>query len=157
MSTANDNPPADKTLPAKDTPTAKKDESNGTVRLPPYSSLLDVADPAPKDQNTNPNPFPNSSTDPSTDSTNSGTQATEAKSPIQDRRLSREWDASKVPPSQFQRPKGSIFATPKTRDDHVGRADGDQRYWDKMREKVGRGGGLKPVVVYANVCIGMAS
>ena len=57
-------------------------------------------------------------------------------SPSQDRRTSREWDASKVPPSQFQRPKGSIFATPATRDGHVGRADGDKRYWDKMKEKV---------------------
>ncbi|KAK7187662.1 hypothetical protein DPSP01_004499 [Paraphaeosphaeria sporulosa] len=55
--------------------------------------------------------------------------------PTQDRRLSREWDASKVPPSQFQRPQGSIFATPSTRDGHVGGADRDQKYWDKMKEK----------------------
>ncbi|KAL1593292.1 hypothetical protein SLS60_010900 [Paraconiothyrium brasiliense] len=59
-----------------------------------------------------------------------------AESPNQDRRLSREWDASKVPPSQFQRPKGSIYATPSTRDGHVGGAERDQKYWDKLKEKV---------------------
>ncbi|KAI5801528.1 hypothetical protein DFH27DRAFT_60494 [Peziza echinospora] len=38
-----------------------------------------------------------------------------------DRRMSREWDASKVPPSKFQRPEGSIFATPASRDGHIAR------------------------------------
>ncbi|KAF8470196.1 hypothetical protein BDZ91DRAFT_761478 [Kalaharituber pfeilii] len=28
---------------------------------------------------------------------------------IKDRRMSREWDASKVPPSRFQRPEGKSF------------------------------------------------
>ncbi|KAI0131982.1 hypothetical protein BJ170DRAFT_225863 [Xylariales sp. AK1849] len=32
-----------------------------------------------------------------------------------------EWDASKVPPSQFQRRKGSVFSTPASRDGHVGK------------------------------------
>merc|ERR1739848_449565 len=32
--------------------------------------------------------------------------------PQQDRRMSDEWDASKVPPSRFQKRKGSIYATP---------------------------------------------
>ncbi|KAK3503119.1 hypothetical protein B0T13DRAFT_191911 [Neurospora crassa] len=36
-----------------------------------------------------------------------------------DRRMSAEWDASKVPPSRFQKRKGSIYAVPKTRDGHV--------------------------------------
>jgi len=38
-----------------------------------------------------------------------------------DRRMSREWDASKVPPSKFQRPEGSIWATPASRDGHIAR------------------------------------
>ncbi|KAJ4416083.1 hypothetical protein N0V85_002427 [Neurospora sp. IMI 360204] len=36
-----------------------------------------------------------------------------------DRRMSAEWDASKVPPSRFQKRKGSIYAVPKTRDGHI--------------------------------------
>lgn len=38
-----------------------------------------------------------------------------------DRRMSREWDASKVPPSKFQRPEGSIWATPASRDGRIAR------------------------------------
>lgn len=30
-----------------------------------------------------------------------------------DRRMSREWDASKVPPSKFQRPEGGLFVSSK--------------------------------------------
>jgi len=43
-----------------------------------------------------------------------------ASSP-QDRRQSAEWDASKTPPSRFQKRKGSIYATPSSRDGHVDR------------------------------------
>ncbi|KAI1814678.1 hypothetical protein GGS20DRAFT_398324 [Poronia punctata] len=32
-----------------------------------------------------------------------------------------EWDASKTPPSRFQKRKGSIYATPSSRDGHVDR------------------------------------
>ncbi|KAH0609058.1 uncharacterized protein H6S33_001286 [Morchella sextelata] len=44
-------------------------------------------------------------------------------SPIEkrDRRMSKEWDASKTPPSRFQKQEGSIFATPSSRDGHVAR------------------------------------
>ncbi|KAJ4301620.1 hypothetical protein N0V90_003713 [Kalmusia sp. IMI 367209] len=60
----------------------------------------------------------------------------ELHSPTQnDRRRSREWDASKVPPSQFQRPKGSIYSTPNSRDGHVKGSERDQAYWDKLKEK----------------------
>ncbi|EPS38074.1 hypothetical protein H072_8197 [Dactylellina haptotyla CBS 200.50] len=38
-----------------------------------------------------------------------------------DRRMSKEWDASKVPPSRFQKRAGSIHATPASRDGHVDR------------------------------------
>src|SRR5689334_3753184 len=57
-------------------------------------------------------------------------------SPNNDRRMSREWDASKVPPSQFQRRKGSIYSTPSSRDGHVKGSSRDQAYWDKLKEKV---------------------
>jgi len=47
-------------------------------------------------------------------------QQQQAQSPTQDRRLSSdEWDASKTPPSRFQKRKGSIYATPSSRDGHV--------------------------------------
>lgn len=81
-----------------------------------------------------------------------------SQSPREDRRMSREWgmfptlvgfenmsidgsplaDTSKVPPSQFQRRKGSIYATPGSRDGHVKGAERDKAYFDKLKEKVRR-------------------
>jgi len=75
-------------------------------------------------------------------------------SPPAARRTSKEWgecchdssstplidvaDASKVPPSQFQKRKGSIYATPNSRDSHHGSGnDRDKAYFDKLKEKVG--------------------
>lgn len=52
-----------------------------------------------------------------------------------DRRMSREWDASKVPPSRFQKPEGSIFATPSSRDGHIAR-NKITTVMDKVKEKV---------------------
>ena len=76
-----------------------------------------------------------------------------ASDAAQDRRMSDEWgkyhisdiykivnmadqyqDASKVPPSRFQKRKGSIYATPGSRDGHVERNYQD-KYWSKMSEK----------------------
>jgi hypothetical protein len=57
------------------------------------------------------------------------------KSPKKDRSMSREWDASKVPPSQFQKRKGSIYSTPSSRDGHVKGSGRDQAYHDKLKEK----------------------
>ncbi|SPJ85420.1 uncharacterized protein FTOL_11201 [Fusarium torulosum] len=57
-----------------------------------------------------------------------------ASDAAQDRRMSNEWDASKVPPSRFQKRKGSIYATPGSRDGHVDRNHQD-KYWSKMTEK----------------------
>ncbi|KAF5546376.1 C6 zinc finger domain-containing protein [Fusarium phyllophilum] len=57
-----------------------------------------------------------------------------ASDAAQDRRMSDEWDASKVPPSRFQKRKGSIYATPGSRDGHVDRNYQD-KYWSKMTEK----------------------
>lgn len=56
--------------------------------------------------------------------------------PSKDRRLSKEWDASKVPPSRFQRRQGSIYSTPNSRDGHVKDSSRDKAYFDKLREKV---------------------
>ncbi|KAK0714949.1 hypothetical protein B0H67DRAFT_579571 [Lasiosphaeris hirsuta] len=47
-----------------------------------------------------------------------------------DRRNSAEWDASKVPPSRFQKRKGSIYAVPGSRDGHV-----DNNYASKFHAK----------------------
>ncbi|TID25808.1 hypothetical protein E2P81_ATG03596 [Venturia nashicola] len=57
--------------------------------------------------------------------------------PARERRMSKEWDASKVPPSQFQKRKGSIYATPSSRDSHHGGGDRDKAYFEKLKEKVG--------------------
>ncbi|KAF2102881.1 hypothetical protein NA57DRAFT_52426 [Rhizodiscina lignyota] len=58
------------------------------------------------------------------------------------RSQSREWDASKVPPSQFQRRKGSIYSTPQSRDGHVAGKDRDKAYHDKIKEKTTGTGGI---------------
>ncbi|KAH8651503.1 hypothetical protein BGZ60DRAFT_420599 [Tricladium varicosporioides] len=45
-------------------------------------------------------------------------------------------DASKTPPSRFQQRKGSIFATPGSRDGHVDRNnERDAKYHEKLAEK----------------------
>jgi len=46
---------------------------------------------------------------------------TETSMMQRDRRMSKEWDASKVPPSRFQKREGSIHATPASRDGHIDR------------------------------------
>lgn len=53
-----------------------------------------------------------------------------SSSPTSDRRNSIEWDASKVPPSRFQKRKGSIYAVPSSRDGHI-----DSNYASKFHEK----------------------
>lgn len=53
-----------------------------------------------------------------------------------ERRTSETWDASKVPPSQFQRPPGSIYSTPNSKDGNVERGDRDKAYFEKLKEKV---------------------
>mgnify|MGYP000002802327 CR=1 FL=1 len=45
--------------------------------------------------------------------------------------LSTRADASKVPPSRFQKRKGSIYATPNTRDGHI-----DKNYAEKYHAKI---------------------
>lgn len=49
--------------------------------------------------------------------------------------MSVEWDASKTPPSRFQRRKGSIYSTPASRDGHV-----DRNYAEKYHEKLAEKG-----------------
>ncbi|KAF4778344.1 hypothetical protein HER10_EVM0003358 [Colletotrichum scovillei] len=53
-----------------------------------------------------------------------------SSSPIDRRASTDEWDASKVPPSRFQKRKGSIYATPGSRDGHV-----DRNYASGFHEK----------------------
>lgn len=43
-------------------------------------------------------------------------------------------DASKVPPSRFQKREGSIYATPGSRDGHVGK-NVQTAYHEKLKEK----------------------
>jgi len=58
-----------------------------------------------------------------------------AGSPTQDRRQSSdEWDAAKVPPSRFQKRKGSIYATPGSRDGHVD-TNTQKKFHEKHAEK----------------------
>ncbi|KAH7398350.1 hypothetical protein BKA66DRAFT_565964 [Pyrenochaeta sp. MPI-SDFR-AT-0127] len=52
-----------------------------------------------------------------------------------ERRMSDTWDAAKVPPSQFQLRKGSIYSTPNSKDGHVDRGERDKEYWEKLKEK----------------------
>jgi len=53
-----------------------------------------------------------------------------------DRRMSKEWDASKVPPSRFQKPEGSLYATPSSRDGHIKSSrESDRAYFQKLKEK----------------------
>ncbi|KAL7271268.1 hypothetical protein RUND412_005993 [Rhizina undulata] len=54
-----------------------------------------------------------------------------------DRRMSKEWDAAKTPPSRFQKVEGSIYATPPSRDGHIAR-NKIQGYKEKVRELEGR-------------------
>jgi hypothetical protein len=71
------------------------------------------------------------------------TQSISESSPVfgsspSDRRMSAEWDASKVPPSRFQRRKGSIYAVPASRDGHI-----DNNYAHKYHEKLAEKGWVK--------------
>ncbi|KAI9845290.1 MAG: hypothetical protein M1838_001790 [Thelocarpon superellum] len=50
------------------------------------------------------------------------------------RRMSKEWDASKVPPSRFQKREGSLYATPGSRDGHVSK-NTQHAYAEKLKEK----------------------
>ncbi|PWW73335.1 hypothetical protein C7212DRAFT_332332 [Tuber magnatum] len=54
-----------------------------------------------------------------------------------DRRMSKEWDASKTPPSRFQKVEGSIFATPSSRDGHIAR-NKIHGFKEKVRELAGK-------------------
>ncbi|KAK4448120.1 hypothetical protein QBC34DRAFT_381659 [Podospora aff. communis PSN243] len=65
----------------------------------------------------------------STESSPTTEEQTRSSSPS-NRRDSIEWDASKVPPSRFQKRKGSIYAVPSSRDGHI-----DSNYNTKFHEK----------------------
>lgn len=71
-----------------------------------------------------------------------------------DRRLSKEWDAAKTPPSRFQKVEGSIYATPASRD---GKVDRNKIHGFKEKVKglgngfVGYGHGRKKSVIEAEI------
>jgi hypothetical protein len=46
-------------------------------------------------------------------------------------------DAAKVPPSRFQKRKGSIYATPNSRDGHIDR-NYQEKYHAKIAEMTGK-------------------
>lgn len=75
---------------------------------------------------------------PSSSSAGGGGGGSAGGSPTRDRRMSKEWDASKVPPSRFQKRSGSIYSTPSSRDAHLTGtgSERDKGYWEKMKEKV---------------------
>jgi hypothetical protein len=79
--------------------------------------------------NTTNNPTPTSSTDTSKRRDSKASSSSE-------RRTSETWDASKVPPSQFQLKPGSIYSTPNSKDGNVERGDRDKAYFEKLKEKV---------------------
>ncbi|PBP20758.1 c6 zinc finger domain containing protein [Diplocarpon rosae] len=65
-----------------------------------------------------------------------GNPITGAKVGGEDDKLTSEWDASKTAPSKFQQRRGSIFATPNTRDGHIDKnTDRDAKYHTTLVEK----------------------
>jgi len=79
----------------------------------------------------------------STSSTGDGTDTNQVSfsEPAPDRRASSdEWDASKTPPSRFQQRKGSVYATPASRDGHVEKnVNRDAAFHELHDKKHGKG------------------
>ncbi|KAK4462796.1 hypothetical protein QBC42DRAFT_76050 [Cladorrhinum samala] len=92
------------------------------------ASITSNASSTPLDQSQAPPSPPLSN--PTLSSTTGASESTIAGGMARDRRDSDEWDASKVPPSRFQKRKGSIYAVPGSRDGHV-----DSNYAAKFHEK----------------------
>jgi len=75
-----------------------------------------------------------------------GDKAPEAKaespiSPVDLRTSTDEWDAAKTPPSRFQQRKGSVYATPNSRDGHVDKNYArDAKFHELIDKKYGSGG-----------------
>lgn len=44
-------------------------------------------------------------------------------------------DASKVPPSRFQKREGSIYGTPASRDGHIKGSERDRSFHEKLKSK----------------------
>lgn len=71
---------------------------------------------------------------------NGGTTASPtAGSPIDRRMSADEWDASKTPPSRFQHRKGSLYATPGSRDGHVDRNKERDKPFHELADKMKSG------------------
>jgi len=76
------------------------------------------------------NPFSNGET----------AKPTSPSSPVDRRTSSDEWDAAKTPPSRFQQRKGSLYATPGSRDGHVDKNYArDAKFHELVDKKYGSG------------------
>jgi len=109
--------------------------ATATIDTTPAPAAVGSADPFASQRDTSDNPF--SATD-GTKGEAGDVQDSSISPPnspnSKQRRTSKEWDASKVPPSQFQKRKGSIYATPSSRDAHTS-GERDKAYFDKLKEK----------------------
>jgi len=66
-------------------------------------------------------------------------------SPVDRRTSTDEWDAAKTPPSRFQQRKGSVYATPNSRDGHVDKNYArDAKFHELVDKKYGSGGKRRP-------------
>jgi len=66
-------------------------------------------------------------------------------SPVDRRTSTDEWDAAKTPPSRFQQRKGSVYATPGSRDGHVDKNYArDAKFHELVEKKYGSGGKSRP-------------
>jgi len=66
--------------------------------------------------------------------------ASPSSSPVDRRTSSDEWDAAKTPPSRFQQRKGSVYATPGSRDGHVDKNYArDAKFHELVDKKYGSG------------------
>ncbi|KAF2473924.1 uncharacterized protein BDR25DRAFT_392305 [Lindgomyces ingoldianus] len=108
---------------------SNNDTSDAT---PTANPTVQSQDPFASQRETNNNPF---ATDKLGDLAGPDDMRLSQSPPSKDRRMSKEWDASKVPPSRFQRREGSIYSTPSSRDGHVKGSSRDQAYFDKLKEK----------------------
>lgn len=110
----------------------------------PTSPTTSSSDPFAAQRTADNNPFAerrasassSNAADPSSSPTLGSPGSPTSPSAPRDRRMSKEWDASKVPPSRFQKREGSLYATPGSRDGHVGRnRDGLDKYTEKLKQK----------------------
>jgi len=102
--------------------------------VPPAEPGVGSADPFAAQRESGDNPFAADKGPEEPLSTKEGEEIPDIPAEGKFRRTSKEWDASKVPPSQFQKRKGSVYATPSSRDSHTS-SERDKAYFEKLKEK----------------------